>query len=227
MVQRRTVKVEANDRVFTVGKTGSGKTFFNEYLTGDIARLIALDPKPSLKKWEDLETVTSVDSASIRALMRGENRRVRVPGNGRFEAWIPWLDLIWRMGNVTCYADEINLIVPPKRTIFEWNRLYQQGRERGIGMWASTQRPVDVPKVSITEADWVFMFMLKNRADRKRVADDSGFDELNVPIRDAHGFYTVNARWERPIYQPILVKQEVQAKPTSTTLKLEPSRRVS
>lgn len=224
---RKTVKIEANQRALFVGKTGSGKTYMAEYVTQDIARLICLDPKPSLKKWDDLETVTRTDHPSIRALLRGENRRIRVPDIGKgMPYWLEWLDLVWRMGHVTCYTDEINLIVPPKKNVLFWTRLYQQGRERGIGMWAATQRPVDIPPVSITESDWVFVFRLGRLQDRKKVADDFGVPSLATPIRQTHGFYTCNASWDTAIYQPGLIKSEVHSQPRSTTIAL-PDRRVS
>lgn len=221
------IKVEADQRVLSVGKTGSGKTYLNEYMTSRIARLIALDPKPSLRKWPNLETVTSLNHPDVRALKRGENRRIRVPDPGKGMAgWIPWLQLIWEMGNVTTYMDEINLIVHPRRVApIEFSRLYQQGRERGIGVWGATQRPVNIPLICVTEVDWIFMFRLGNRADRKLIAD-YGDDsrKMEQPIRDEHGFWTYKSTWVKAEYTDKLRKESVHPHADSTTI-VQPTRK--
>lgn len=218
------ISVKPDQRVLFVGKTGSGKTYLAEYMTQDIARLIALDPKPSLRKWPDLETVTSINHASVRALRRGENRRIRVPDpQGGMAGWIPWLKLLWELGNVTGYIDEINLVVYPRRVPpIEFSRLYQQGRERGIGIWGATQRPVNIPLICVTEAEWLFEFRLGNKQDRRLIADygdDTG--RMAEPINDEHGFLTFNQSWRKAVYTPKLIKQNMgDSTPTSAKLKL-------
>lgn len=206
------VNVKADQRALFVGKTRSGKTYLAEHMTDDIARLIALDPKPSLRNWRDLETVTSLNAPAVRALRRGENRRIRVPDPGKgMEGWYPWYDLMWEIGDVTAYFDEINLLVHPKRDpSFKFTRLYQQGAERGIGVWSATQRPVNIPKVCVTEAEWIFMFRLGDKSDRKLIAgygDDSG--KMEQPIRDLHGFWTYNQGWMTAVYTKQLNKNAV------------------
>lgn len=224
------VTVKADERVLFVGKTGSGKTYLSEHMTADIARLVCFDPKPSLKKWANLETVTSLNDSNVRALKRGENRRIRVsdPGKG-MSGWLPWFDLLWQIGDVTAYMDEINLLVYPRRVApIGFSRLYQQGRERGIGVWAATQRPVNIPLICVTEAEWIFEFRLGNKADRKLIADygDDNGDMLN-PIRDMHGFWTYHQSWQKAVYTRQLNKTTpIDARATSARLVL-PNRRVS
>lgn len=205
------INVKPDQRVLFVGKTGSGKTYLAEYMSEPISRLIALDPKPSLRHWERLETVTSSNHASIRALRRGENRRIRVPDPGKGMAgWLPWLQLVWEIGDITVYIDEINLVVYPRKVPpIQFSRLYQQGRERGIGVWGATQRPVNIPLICVTEAEWIFEFRVGNKADRKLIGDygdDSG--RMAEPIRDEHGFYTFNQTWREAVYTPRLTKQQ-------------------
>lgn len=213
-------RINGDDRVFLGGKTSSGKTYAANLLTDDIARLVAFDPKPSLRAW-DLETVTSINHAAVRALRRGENRRIRIPPPNRngIDYWIPWLNLLWDIGDVTGYIDEINLIVPPKRGApVEFTRLYQQGRERGIGMWAATQRPVDIPRVCMTEAEWLFIFRLGSKSDRKRVADDGGDERLANPITDRHGVWIYNQTWQRARYVQSLSRRQVDSQTQGTRL---------
>lgn len=206
-----TIDVKPDQRVLFVGKTGSGKTHLAEYMSEPISRLIAFDPKPSLRKWERLETVTSLNHADVRALRRGENRRIRIPDPQKgMDGWLPWLQLVWEIGDVTVYIDEINLVVYPKRNpSIQFSRLYQQGRERGIGVWGATQRPVNIPLICVTEAEWLFEFRIGNKADRKLIADygdDSG--KMAEPIRDEHGFYTFNQSWREAIYTQRLTKRQ-------------------
>jgi len=223
------INVKPDQRVLFVGKTGSGKTYLAEYMSQPISRLIALDPKPSLRKWEGLETVTSINHPHVRALKRGENRRIRVPDpQGGMPGWIPWLQLVWQLGDVTLYIDEINLVVYPRRNPpIEFSRLYQQGRERGIGVWGATQRPVNIPLICVTEAEWIFEFRVGNKADRNLIADygdDSG--RMAQPIRDEHGFFTFNQSWREAVYTPRLTKQQ-ETKAHKLVLPSNTQRRVS
>lgn len=202
-------KIYANNRVSFAGKTGSGKTFAAGFLLGKIGRKIVIDPKdsPAIDDWN----LIPWDEQSINLLRDPDERasiRVIEPPGGYdkdgFPNWDPVFDMAWDLAPVTIYLDEMYSVAKNGNMSYHLRRLYTQGREHGIGIWASTQRPMNVPKEMFTEAEWGMIFMLKRAKDRKEVADDTGYDLIEEPIRDEHGLWVYYETWSDPIYYPIL-----------------------
>lgn len=163
-----------------------------------------MDGKGSLYDWG----LDEWDSDSKRALMDNENVRVRVPPPRKIAKELYWskiMNLIYEAGNVTVYIDELYAIVDPgSKPTPEFNALYTRGREFGIGVWASTQRPVFVPLVAISESEVFFMFRLTLDEDRKRMAAFMT-PRVVATIKDLHGFHYMRADWESPEYTSGLV----------------------
>lgn len=188
--------VKDNQRVAYIGKTGSGKTTLARFVTAPLPRLIVLDGKGSLggSDWN-----LSQSRATKRSLERGDNGRLRVTGV-TWSDWQPSLDMAWSIGNVVVYIDEMLLVAPSKPPV-QLARLYQIGREKGIGVQASTQRPRNVPAIMLSEAEWIFLFRVSRADDRKAVSDFGDENEvMRRPIHDEHGFYAFNAQWRAPVY---------------------------
>jgi hypothetical protein len=211
------VVVKANERVAYVGKTGSGKTFLARHVLAPIRRLVVFDPKATLggPEW-NLESGREAE----RRLLRGGDARIRIRAP-LDDDWTPYLRMVWEARNVTLYIDEVYALVPEgKRAPAEFNALYTRGREMGIGVHASTQRPRSIPAVTLTEAEWLFVFRVARPEDRNYVAgfgDEQGLMK-GLP-RDEHGFWTYKATWRKPIYTPRF--QARRAIPTTTGEKVE------
>lgn len=187
------ISLASNERVFICGKTGSGKTFLARYLTRKIKRLVVLDGKGTLggadwglEDWNENNDVRDPQAAfRLRA----------VPGlkSDLTDYWDSVLETCMRAGNITIYIDELYAVCPPNKaaspTLFA---CYTRGREFGLGMWASTQRPVWIPLVAMSEAEHFFMFRLQLWEDKQRLAAFMGDEVLN-PIRDEHGFFYMKA----------------------------------
>lgn len=191
-------------RVAFAGKTGSGKTFSARYLLTRIKRLIVIDPKMQLvgeKAWK-LEAPTK---EAIKALREGEYARVvywqppAIDSDG-FPVWDAIFEFAWEIGDVVIYIDEMYSVSKNGRLSYPLRRLYTQGRTQGVGVWASTQRPSWVPMEMFSEAEWSFIFTLRIEADRKKVAQSLGFDQVIEPIRDEHGFWVAYQTWPEPMY---------------------------
>lgn len=216
-------KIYANNRVSFAGKTGSGKTFAAGFLLKKIRRKVVIDPKnsPAIDEWNLLP----YDKDTLKLLGNPEEHaslRVIEPPGGYdkdgFPNWDPIFELAWDLAPLTIYLDEMYSTAKNGQLSYPLRRLYTQGREHGIGVWASTQRPMKVPKEMFTEAEWGLVFMLRRAKDRKEIADDTGYDALEEPVRDEHGFYVFYETWAEPVYYPILdVKEpfEPQAPPIS------------
>lgn len=201
---QETLKIHGNQRVAFAGKTGSGKTFLAQYLLRSFSRLLVVDPKMSLgiPKWNLLEPERKI----VKELEKGGSGRLRfydppaVNKDGE-PVWDSIFELAWQLGDVTVYIDEMYGAVPNGHMSYPLRRLYTQGRERGIGVWSSTQRPSFVPLEMFSEAEWDFIFMLRMEEDRKRIAKATGAVEILDPIRDEHGFYIYNQLWTGAIYK--------------------------
>jgi energy-coupling factor transporter ATP-binding protein EcfA2 len=187
------ISLNTNERVFITGKTGSGKSFLARYLTRKIKRLVVLDGKGTLgvPDWNltDWEPGANLSDPSKEFRLRA------VPSLkiDLVDYWDSVLEKCLRSGNITIYIDELYAVVPPNKTasptIFA---CYTRGREFGLGMWASTQRPVWIPLVAMSEAEHFFMFRLQLLEDKQRLAAFMG-SEVTQPVLDEHGFYYMKA----------------------------------
>lgn len=203
--------IRANERLLLAGKTGSGKTYFARRLLAGLPRLVVIDPKASLKEW-GLLAPTGWRWRSF--LKDGAPGRFRIlpPIEDDLRGWYETLfQDLYNAGNVTVYIDEAYAVAPPGSQPGKWlTALYTRGRERGIGVWAATQRPTWIPLFLISEADWIVTFRLNLTADRKRIADIAG-DPLLARIPDTHGFWLYNVENDDPHYYSTAVLKPVSA----------------
>ncbi|MDE2019916.1 MAG: hypothetical protein KGJ13_06260 [Patescibacteria group bacterium] len=77
------------------------------------------------------------------------------------------LGRIWEKGNCGIYIDEGYMIHPANNL----NACLTQGRSRNIPMIVLSQRPVWISKFVFSECDYVQLFNLKRRNDRKEATD--------------------------------------------------------
>jgi hypothetical protein len=189
--------VKSDERVSIVGRTGSGKTYLAQKLTANLKRLVVCDPKGTLARKWDLRDWSVLNE---RRLRDGADIRLRIPtpldGN-----WEQYFKACYDAGNLTLYIDEAYGVLPrpgAQPTPF-LNALYTRGRELGIGVWASTQRPSWIPLIMLSEADWFFVFRLMLVADRMRLAEVIGPSAMDVP-KSRYGFWFYNVHWDHPLY---------------------------
>jgi len=191
-------------RVAFAGKTGSGKTYAARYLLQPIRRLICIDPKMQLvgdRSWR----LEAPSRQAYKALSDGEYARIVIwqpPAldSDGFPVWDSVFEYAWSIGDVVVYIDEMYSVAKNGRLSWPLRRLYTQGRFPGIGVWASTQRPSFVPLEMFSESEWSFTFTLRVKKDRVTVADNLGFDQVQQPIRDVHGFWAAYQTWPEPMY---------------------------
>jgi DNA helicase HerA-like ATPase len=200
------MEIQANDRVLLAGKTGSGKTYFAGKLLGGVARLVVIDPKGNLTQWG----LTEPSKAEWSHFGKGAGGRFRIvpPITDDPEAWYEGLfNELYDIGGLVVYIDEAYAVTSPNSRPGKWlSALYTRGREKGIGVWAATQRPTWIPLFLISEADWIIMFRLNLEADRQKIAKIAG-DEVLDRIADPHGFWLYNVQYEEPKYYKTAVKK--------------------
>lgn len=171
------------------------------YLTNKLTRLVVIDSKGSLN--DPAWNLEPWSQENVKKLEDGKFARLRVihPLDGNYE---PLFEHLYDIGDLTVYIDEMYAVAPRGRFGNHLNALYTRGRELGIGVWASTQRPSWVPLTMLSEAEWVFTFRLQLANDRMRVAGIVGPDVLE-PIPDKFGFWLYNTEWDDPYYCPRLI----------------------
>lgn len=188
------MNIKPDERVFVAGMTGSGKSTFSQIMLQKTRSLIAVDSKASMDKW-GLEDITV---ANVQAFEKGEAMRLRVIEN---EDAYQLLEIAYARGNCTVYIDEVTALIPssrkyPKIITDIWTR----GRSRNVRGWAVTQRPVDVPRILLSEANHIIMFRLNLLDDRKRMAGQMG-DVVLKNIPDKYGFFYYNVENNRTVYK--------------------------
>lgn len=203
MSSRSLPTIKSNERVMLVGRTGSGKTFLAERLTAPLRRLVIVDPGGVLEKrfqphiaWEK----------GIKELEEGLAARIYLSLDNPYEYESYFAHIYERVPNVTVYIDELYGVALPTRPSQGLWALYTRGRGRGIGVWASTQRPRFVPRFTLSESEWFFVFRLTVADDRKFLGSIiHKAVENEIKKSDPHGFYYTRINWDKPRYSSGLI----------------------
>lgn len=205
------IKIRTDQRIFSCGRTGSGKSYLAAHVLRTTRRLAVLDGKGTLSAWD--YTHADLNPAALRSLKKpDEEVRVRVvapltvdPG----DFWGGVFFSLFHAGNVLVYIDEIYALVEPgAKPPPEMTAIYTRGRELGVGVWGTSQRPMWVPLFCMSEADHFFAFRLSLEEDRRRVAAFMG-EEVEAKILDKHGFFYSSTEDENPQYFREYTQQKV------------------
>lgn len=202
---------ERGERALVVGQTGSGKTVFVWWLMRHIptAPIIIFDTKdePKFKKLPYSEIVETV----------GEATKAYHDEKVDYIIWRPDVEILGKpeeldellfftysnFRDCTVYIDEAYTFHNNGRAYRGLTALLSRGRSRGITTIISSQRPMLISRLCITEAQKVFVFRLSDKQDRKRIGDIiPEFADYKLPPK--HGFYYFetgedNARLFRPV----------------------------
>ena len=169
------IKIRRSDRVFIVGKTGSGKTTLATTLLARLPWVVVLDPKHQFtfdqagNRRSDILITKSLAEADKHddptpIIYRPDVREAKA-GCEDFWEWI------WLRENTIVYVDEVTSVSPTVNMPYGYQRAIQQGRGKNIGVWSATQRPARIPTNLLTEAEHVFAFELRALNDLKRMAE--------------------------------------------------------
>jgi len=97
---------------------------------------------------------------------------------------------IFNRRNTIVYVDEVYLLcVQLGRAPDMYLACIQQGGERRVGVWSSTQRPTRIPLQIISEAEHCYVFNLRLWRDRKRMEEEWGIPrEAQGALKGTHQF---------------------------------------
>lgn len=209
------IEIEENSRGIITGMTGSGKTVFARQLLSSFPRLVIIDIKGTLDDWNTVKDTRE----NWRRFIRGYDIRLRVTSPLLKSAgYSDYFDHVFRRvlygANCMLYIDEMYGVTQGSNYMSTYlTALYTRGREAGysgrkkehiisgnIGVFASAQRPVHIPKFALTESTYFIEFQLQNPDDRKTIAAFT-HPQMEIPIPDDHGFYYYRKGMQKPIYE--------------------------
>jgi hypothetical protein len=189
--------------VIAVGRRGSGKShlarqLFNTYpydslvldITGDLWRDLTAD---GTTEDPDLKVVKLTTPLPVRLPEADEDGRRQIfvfsPDMGAPDALDDVdraIGLALRRGRMLVWFDEVGIISPVGRTGPNMRRYLHHGRHHSMTGLACGPRPIDIDPLQVSQADHAFVFELNNPADRKRVADNIGWEprEFDQGVRD-------------------------------------------
>lgn len=211
--------LKLGQRVFSVGHTGTGKTWLMMRLIEESVPprlpVVVIDPKGLLEvnagsDWEIVDDLPRHWERLIRNRKRPRHLRLIVRPDfyedmRRNETLNSVYARIFAAQKCLVYLDEIQALCYNSRASSALARLVQQGRQPKISVWGSTLRPSGIPKMFITETDHSFTFYLQDEQDRDRMGEVIGPRGKEIPGPGKHDF------WYRPpwdgVIDPILVHQ--------------------
>jgi len=183
-----------NERTIIVGTTGCGKTTLAERLCGQYRHVAVFDSKGMLN-WSGYKVYSKlrdlVAAKEQKLVYRPDPYELLDPTYA--EGFFRW---IYLRRNTVCYVDEVfgvtnGQVMPPS-----YHALLTRGRELGIGVISSTQRPISIPIVLKSEAEHRFIFRLKNDNDRRVAEELSTIPADTLRTIPKHIFYYSNDQFE-------------------------------
>lgn len=191
MIQSNVVEtIPANKHVFVCGTTGTGKSYLTEQYVSGYKYVVKLDTKGEtderIEKGESAWTnlCEDIDFTICRNFSELDDietdKIIYVPdfdeqNEENFDMFFRW---IFERGNTILWIDELMSVASANRCPRQLHRIYTQGRSKGVGVWACSQRPSGIPTIALANSQYFFVFDLTNPADRKKLVDTTGQIEM-------------------------------------------------
>lgn len=181
---RNAPKIGRDEMVFVAGRNGSGKTeLARQYLAGWDS-VYVLDSKNT---FEWLDTVDKKEVTRITKLAEINDAKTPkvvyspVLKELNQDYYNAFFQYCYFKRNCTVLIDELMGICESSRqeSMPEYLKgILTRGRELKVSAWCLTQRPKNIPVLAMSEAKHFFIFDLNMKEDRDRVAQLSGFKEM-------------------------------------------------
>ena len=187
-IQPARMPLKPDERTFIVGMTGSGKSVMGRYIDRLWARagwqVLIIDQDEA---WE-IEGMTHAEKPEESSVEHPWNitQSGHLHPTARVQIFVPllpaWLDEkflklmeeCFNRGNIILHFDELYGVIDNQHVPVVIRKLWTGGRKRHVVILALTQRPVDIPKVVVNQAEVKMTFLLLDPDDRDRMASITG-----------------------------------------------------
>jgi hypothetical protein len=192
-------------RLTVIGRTGSGKTQAAMY---HLSRR-NLDNFPwvilNYKNEESIDSIQNAEHIDYGSKIRSSGVHVLHPLPGEEEEITSFLWRLWQRERVGLYADE-GYMVGDKNPAF--NAVLTQGRSKHIPMIVLSQRPVWMSRFVFSEADFIQVFSLNDRRDKKTIESFVPIN-LDANLADYHSHYFDVGRNKLWKFKPVPEMDEI------------------
>ncbi len=191
-------------RTIIVGQTGSGKSVMAKQLllSTELWPVVIVDTKHEIEL-DDKSFPIAQTMVEVKRLLNRKVHGIRVRPSpedlNEVEYYNELFKIIYDHKNVRLWIDELlGCVRGPTSFPYYLKALYTQGRSRGCGILACTQRPSGVPLFTLTESDVYLKFRLRMQVDQKRMSEMMGNSVLEPKDypkssvhNDVHSFYAM------------------------------------
>jgi len=170
--------------MFIAGMTGSGKSTLATEIARRWDRVLIYDPKDDPNAWIPNAAVCYGVKAARAALPGRVLYRPLPSENSRVSQLFDELaKIVFRATAHAIVIHEMGDLAETDRDVGTWlAACFRQGRSRRIPMIACTQRPVNVPYMSMSEANHFAAFTLLAPTDRKLLGGWMGPEVVAAPL---------------------------------------------
>jgi len=166
-----TIQIQSNSRVFVTGKTGSGKTYWAITQLLGYGRIVFHD-----RKWENHNLIRTLHFTPahtpeelIWLIQHNKKRILYQPNADGEEDFNTVCEIIYKTGNIAIMVDEVGSYTTGNRIPHWFSEILRLGRNRGIGVISLSQRPKEIPNTIISESEFIIMFRLQLKDDRRKL----------------------------------------------------------
>ncbi len=165
------------DRVVLVGATGTGKSVAGQWLLGGYygqRQILVMDTKAD-PIWSGLDAVKVKHAMALSRYRDAARWPVIVYTPATSELNEETLDAVcewvYKRGDTVLMIDEATQVTSGTKPGPGVLDAVTRGRVRHVSVVSGTQRPVNVPPILLTEAEWFYCLTLRRRQDRETVND--------------------------------------------------------
>jgi energy-coupling factor transporter ATP-binding protein EcfA2 len=176
------------DRAAFYGQTGSGKTTLAKFLLElRPTRILVFDWK-GLIKWKGYHRFTNlkplVNANKPKSIYAPSIKEIR-----DHDFWEAFFQYAYKLGNCQVYVDEVYSITDGDDIPDWYHACLTRGREKKVSVFSSSQRPVKIPQVILSEAEHTYTFRLQLKQDRQKVEQTTGLDAEKIIALPKHKFF--------------------------------------
>lgn len=197
------IRINASDRIFVTGRTGSGKSvLMKQLLIPQLANYVIYDYKHEIIMPDSIIFEKMADFK----LHPNEHAIIYQPQTGEDKEFDELCRQVFHRGNNTLVLDELDYHLSATK-ICKWHdTIMRLGRSKGVGIINCTQRPRICHNNVISQCEHFFMFKLIQPTDKKKMAEFCG-EEVMQDI-DKYYFWYYNIEADKPILsKPLNLKR--------------------